>query len=90
MVAAVEEAFAAALAEGPLAATRAERRALLREGNEAIATQVRGYYARPWADRDAESILLTFICECGETTCEASVDLVVGKLTNGPVLAPGH
>ena len=90
MVAAVEEAFAAALAEGPLAETRAERRALLREGNEAIATQVRGYYARPWADGDAESILRTFICECGETTCEASVDLVVGKLTNGPVLAPGH
>ena len=45
-VAAVEELFAAALAEGPCAETRAERRALLREANEAIVAQVRGYYAR--------------------------------------------
>ena len=90
MVTAVEEAFASALAEGPRAETSAERRALRREGNEAIAAQVRGYYARPWADGDAESILRTFICECGATTCEASVELAVGDLANGPVLAPGH
>jgi hypothetical protein len=90
MVTAVEKAFAAALAEGPRAETSAERRTLLREGNEAIAAQVRGYYARPWADGDAESILRTFICECGATTCEASVDLAVGELAGGPVLAPGH
>ena len=90
MVTAVEEAFAAALAEGPRAETSEARRALLREGNEAIAAQVRAYYARPWADGDAESILRTFICECGETRCEASVELAVGDLTNRPVLAPGH
>ena len=89
-MAAVEEAFTAALAEGPRAETNEARRALLREGNEAIAAQVRGYYARPWADGDAESILRTFICECGDARCEASVELAVGDLTTGPVLAPGH
>jgi hypothetical protein len=90
LMAAVEDAFAAALAEGPRAETSEERRALLREGNEAIAAQVRAYYARPWADGDAESILRTFICECGETRCEATVELAVGDLTSGPVLGPGH
>jgi hypothetical protein len=90
MVAAVEEAFAEALNEGPRAEATEERRALLREGNEAIAAQVRGYYARPWADGDAESIVRNFICECGETTCEAGVDLAVGDLADNPVLAPDH
>ena len=86
----VEEAFAAALAEGPRAETSEGRQALLREGNEAIAAQVRGYYARPWADGDAESTVRTFNCECGDTSCEASVDLAVGDLADGPVLAPRH
>ena len=36
---------------------RAERRALLREANAAIVAQVRGYYARPWAEGDAESVV---------------------------------
>jgi hypothetical protein len=90
MLAAVEEAFAAALAEGPRVETSEGRRALLHEANEAIAAQVRGYYARPWAEGDPESILRTFICECGDTGCEASVDLAVGDLAKGPVLAPGH
>jgi hypothetical protein len=48
MVAPVQELFAEALAEGPCAATLAERRGLLREANEAIASQVRGFYGRPW------------------------------------------
>jgi hypothetical protein len=90
MVAVVEEEFAVALAEGPRAETSEDRRALLREGNEAIAAQVRAYYARPWADGDPESILRTFICECGDARCEASVDLIVGDLAEGLVLAPGH
>jgi hypothetical protein len=45
-VAAVEELFEAAFAEGQHAETRAELRALLGEANEAIVAQVRGYYAR--------------------------------------------
>ena len=70
-VATVEELFAAALAGGPCAETRAERRALLREANEAIVAQVRGYYARPWAVGDAESVVREFLCECGNTACSA-------------------
>jgi hypothetical protein len=89
-VAAVEELFAEALAEGPRAATRAERRTLLREANEAMAAQVRGYYARPWAEGDAESVVREFLCECGSTSCEARVQLPVAALTAGAVLARGH
>jgi hypothetical protein len=53
MVAAVEERFASALAEGPRAETAAERRALLREANEAVVSQCLAYLARPWTSGDA-------------------------------------
>jgi hypothetical protein len=89
-VAAVEEQFAAALAEGPHAETRSERRALLREANEAIVAQVRGYYARPWAEGDAEPVVREFLCECGNTACHASVHVSVAAVVAGAVLAPGH
>jgi hypothetical protein len=89
-VAAVEELFAEALAEGPRAETRAERQALLREANEAIVAQVRGYYARPWAEGDAESVVREFLCECGSTACHASVHVPVAAVLAGAVLAPGH
>jgi hypothetical protein len=89
-VAVVEELFAEALAEGPRAETRAERRALLREANEAIAAQVRGYYARPWAEGNAESVVREFLCECGNTACDASVRVPVAALASGAVLVPGH
>jgi hypothetical protein len=90
MVAAVEQRFAEALAEGPRAAMPAERRALLREANQAVAAQVRGYYGRPWATGDAEAVVRAFLCECGDPGCEASVPIPVGSLSSGPVLAPGH
>ncbi len=89
MLGAVENGFAEALAEGPRAETLAERRALLREANEATAQQVRAYYARPWAVGDADSTVRSFLCECGNPSCEASVELAVGA-SAGPVLAPGH
>ena len=89
-VAAVEELFAPALAEGPCAETRAERRVLLREANEAIVAQVRGYYARPWAQGDAESVVREFLCECGSTACQAGVHVPVAAVMAGAVLAPGH
>lgn len=88
--AAVEELFAEALAEGPRAKTRAERRALLREANKAIVAQVHGYYARPWAEGDAESVVREFLCECGTTACHASVHVPVAAVVAGAVLAPGH
>jgi hypothetical protein len=86
----VEKQFAEALAAGPRAQSRAERRALLREVNEAIAAQVSAYYAQPWAEGDAAAIVRTFVCECGDSGCEASVDLAVGAVAGAPVLAPGH
>ena len=90
IVAAVQELFAEALAEDPRAATLAERRGLLREANQAIASQVRGFYCRPWANGDAEAVVREFVCECGDPGCAASVFIPVGALASGAVLAPGH
>jgi hypothetical protein len=64
-VAAVEQAFGAALRDGPRATTDAERRALLRYANAAIVAQHRSYAARSWASRDALSVVRAFACECG-------------------------
>jgi hypothetical protein len=89
MVTAVEKWFAEAIAAGPRAETLAERRALLREANEAIAAQIRGYFARPWAHGDAETTIREFHCECGDPGCEASVELPVAASAE-PVLAAGH
>jgi hypothetical protein len=89
-VAVVEELFAEALAEGPRAETPAERRALLREANQAIVAQVRGHFARPWAEGDAHPIVREFLCECGSTSCHASVHVPVAAVMAGAVLAPGH
>jgi hypothetical protein len=89
-IAAVEDRFAEALTEGPRAETVAERRVLLRDANAATASQVRGYYARPWADGDADSVIRAFVCECGDAGGYASVKLAVGALSAEPVLARGH
>lgn len=89
-VAAVERHLEAALAEGPLAETVPERRALLREANETVVAQVRGYFARPWADGNPEAVVRTFVCECGERACVASVDVRVGAAAAAPVLATEH
>ena len=89
-VAAVERHFAEALAAGPHAETRAERRALLREANAAVVAQLRGFYARPWADGDAEAVVRTFLCECGDRACETTVDIQVGAAAAAPVLAAEH
>jgi len=78
MLAAVESRFGDAVAAGPRARTPAERRALLREANAAIEAQVRGYYARSWADGDADAVVREFLCECGSRECYALVDLAVG------------
>jgi hypothetical protein len=87
---AVERLFADALTEGPVAVTLAERRALLREANETIVAQVRGYYARPWAKGDPEAVVRTFLCECGDPACRLTVDARVGAAAAAFVLASGH
>ena len=89
----IEEVTAAVeslVAAGPHATTRDERRALLREANEAIVGQVRGYYARPWASGDPEVVIRGFMCECGDPACDLDLELPVGEAAGGPALAPGH
>jgi hypothetical protein len=90
VVEAVETHFAAALEAGPRAETRDERRTLLREANLAIVAQVRGYWARPWANGDAETVVQEFLCECADTACTASVQRTVAAVAAEPALAPGH
>jgi hypothetical protein len=94
MVAAVEGLFASALAEGPRAETAAERRALLREANEAVVFQCLAYLARPWAGGDAETMVRRFVCECDDPECDLEVDLAVAPFQRaaavGPVVAAGH
>jgi hypothetical protein len=86
----VEEILEDALARGPRAEAAGDRRALRREANEAIATQVRGYYARPWADGDPEGAVRSFICECGDRACHDFVRRPVGALRHRRPAAPGH
>jgi DNA polymerase III delta prime subunit len=88
-VAVVEQRFAAALATAARAGSRAERQALLRDANEAVAAQVRAYYARPWAKGDADSVVREFLCECGDTGCEVDVEAPVAAAAE-PLLAAGH
>ena len=57
---------------------------------EAIASQVRGFYGRPWVNGDAEAVVRELICECGDPACAASVLIQLGALSSGAVLAPGH
>jgi hypothetical protein len=83
MVDAVEQMFGDALAAGPHAQTTKERQALLREMNEAIASQVRGYYARPRAEGDPEVVVRKFVCECGDPACDLDVLIPVGQLSTG-------
>jgi hypothetical protein len=87
---AVEERFAPVLVAGPRATSAVAQARLLREVNEAIATQVRGGHARPGAAGDGGTVRRTFVCECGEPGCEADLDLTVAEADGHPVLAAGH
>jgi hypothetical protein len=89
MTATVERLFAGAIAQGPCAKTRAERRALLQEANRAVAEQVRGFYARPWAQGNPDSVVRSFLCECEDTECAESVDVAV-RTSATPIYASGH
>lgn len=90
LVAAVERQFAEALAGGPLAEGLDERRALLRDANDAVVAQVLSYYARPWARGEAGADVRPFLCECADRECRAIVPLPVTALPAEPLLAPGH
>jgi hypothetical protein len=82
-VAAVEELFADALAQGPRAETLEERRALLRYANEAVVAQVRGYLARPWTTGDEATFMREFLCECGDPECTEVAEVAVAEYAPG-------
>jgi hypothetical protein len=86
----VDRRFAAALAHGPRAGTISERQTLLREMNDAVIEQIRGYHARPWAGGDPEAVAPSFVCECGQPACDADVSRTVGEVSAGPAYARGH
>ena len=50
--------------------THAERIALVREANRAIADQVRAFYARGDALGDPGKVVQRFACECGHPACQ--------------------
>jgi hypothetical protein len=85
----VEELFSAALAAGPCADSQEERQRLLREINEDLIGQVRGYYERPWASGDPGEVTKEFVCECGAPDCTATLQLTVARAASAPVLAEG-
>jgi hypothetical protein len=90
-VVAVEQLFREVLATGPRATTLDGRRHLLRETNEAIVAQVRGYWARrPRAEGDPSLVVRMFACECGAPDCDLDVRLTVGQASAGPALQAGH
>jgi broad-specificity NMP kinase len=90
-VAAVEAAFADALAAGPRAESADERRALLRHANEAFVAQCHTYLARPWTSGEPETFVRPFVCECDEGECDGIVEIAVAEFVHraagGPVLA---
>jgi hypothetical protein len=89
-VSAVEAFFAEQLARGPLATALDERRALLREANLDMVEQVRGFYARPWARGDSESVVRYFICECGRRDCVEFVEASTAAVAAGSILSADH
>jgi hypothetical protein len=90
-IAAVERHFADELARGPRAETVDERRALVREANEALVFQVRTGTERPWATGDPESVAREFACECDDPECRATLTIAVAEFERragrGPVVA---
>jgi hypothetical protein len=86
----VEHHFAWFLAAESGTATLKERRELLREANLDIVAQLRGFFARPWADGSAEQVERSFACECGDPACTARIESTVGVAAAGPVFRPGH
>jgi hypothetical protein len=86
----LEREFRAALAAGPVATGLEERRQLLREMNEDVVNQIRGYHRRPWAVGQPELVEALFVCECGRPTCEVEIPATVGQVAGEPLFAAGH
>lgn len=86
----VEELLAAPLRSGPHASSVDEVRALLRTANLDIVHQIRAGCARPWATAEPDTQVRSFVCECGDASCDRDVDATVGDAAVSPVIADGH
>lgn len=88
-IAAVERHFAEELAAGPHAETVDERRALLREANEALVFQIRTGTARASGGSTPETVTRDFICECDDPECRGELTMTVAEFErraqDGPV-----
>lgn len=62
------------IARGPVASTPTERRALRRDDNLQVHSQVSTYFERAPGAGDPTADLVPFACECGAAGCDASVD----------------
>jgi hypothetical protein len=89
-VARVEAHFTNQLASASLAHARDDRAALLREYNQSIVDQVRGYYANDWATGDPDAVTQSFVCECARRDCIEEVVVPLSVAWRGPVTSPGH
>jgi hypothetical protein len=90
MVSAVEQRFSDVLSAGPVASGPAERRRLLREINEDLVAQVRGYHRRFWAEGDPDPVRGLYVCECGRPTCQMEISVTVAQAAHGPIFAARH
>jgi hypothetical protein len=86
----VEALLAGPLRSGPHAASTDDRRALLRAANLDIVDQIRTGCARPWATAEPDTQVRSFVCECGDPSCDLDVDALVGAAAGTPVIAEGH
>jgi hypothetical protein len=79
----VEGRFADALAEGPVAESPDERRALLVYANEATVQQAGGFLARRRDAGDETTFVREFRCECDDPECDAVVPIPVAEYVAG-------
>jgi hypothetical protein len=68
--------------------THAERIALIREANLAIADQVRAFYARGDAQGDPGTVFQRFSCECGHPACEDFFEAPVAVMHHPASVSP--
>jgi hypothetical protein len=93
MKAAVEAAFAEALAEAAHRVPPGRLRAIRRSENETLLRQVVTYLARAPAAGAPETYVVPLSCECGRSGCELQPSLTVAgyeRLLTGGGFLDGH
>jgi hypothetical protein len=82
----VEAAFADVIARGPVASSPSERRAIRRDDNLQVHSQVSTYFERMPGAGDPAASPVPFACECGAAGCDASVEATLagaGRIFEG-------